>query len=257
MNLDARTPGEQLFEEYLLSNGITSFEHEKEYLGISKRVDYTIHFPDIDCLCEVKDIDYIDIPPMGAYDPHDRIREKIDECRKKFQKYKSFKVPRCGVLYNNNAHLVHLDKESVMFGAMEGDVGWSFVMNLQTGEKLPDSEGLTFLRDGKMSNFKGRPQNTSISALITLREIRVGFIQLCRYIHDNKNIAVSQWPSINFDESETHPGVIVWENWGASVPLPRNLFQGPYDERWAITEQGIERIYAGDRVLYCEELEKR
>jgi len=40
-------------------------------------------------------------------------------------------------------------------------------------------------------------------------------------------------------------GVIVWENVYARKPLPRELFNGPYDERYGLDGGDITRIFCG------------
>ena len=39
--------------------------------------------------------------------------------------------------------------------------------------------------------------------------------------------------------------VVVYENPFATIPLPRTIFVGPYDERWAQYEDGIARVFVG------------
>src|SRR5882762_4395563 len=107
-----RTPGEMVFEKCLNLHQIP-FEFEKEYLGKSKRPDYTIEWEDRPIVFDVKDFD----PPaklsmgLGAFDPYPPIREKIAEGRKKFKEYKEY---RCGlVLFNAGRPLVFLDKPDI------------------------------------------------------------------------------------------------------------------------------------------------
>ena len=51
--------------------------------------------------------------------------------------------------------------------------------------------------------------------------------------------AAKEFP--NFDIGEKQLGVIVWENAVARMPLSRELFTGPYDERWGY-EDGQQSI---------------
>ena len=50
--------------------------------------------------------------------------------------------------------------------------------------------------------------------------------------------------------------VIVHENPFARIPLPRELFRGPYDERYAGSEGRIERTFCGSQLATLEEEER-
>ena len=95
-----------------------------------------------------------------------------------------------------------------------------------------------FLRRGKMIHAT-ELHNTTISALITLRHVAVGRLRFGKIVKEFPNLEVDQtlvaaserFP--NFDIAEKELGVIVWENAVARIPLTRDLFTGPYDERWS------------------------
>jgi hypothetical protein len=78
--VQAKTEGERLFEEYLCSQRITNFEYEKEYSGKSKRIDYTVPL-DREYLFDVKDFSYTKVLEGGSYDPYRRLRGKISDLR--------------------------------------------------------------------------------------------------------------------------------------------------------------------------------
>jgi len=44
---------------------------------------------------------------------------------------------------------------------------------------------------------------------------------------------------------ELQQGVIVWENVYAREPLPRNIFNGPYDERYGLDGNDMTRVFCG------------
>lgn len=104
-----KTAGEAAFEDYLRSQGITDFIHEKPFPGKSKRPDYSVTLVGREHLFELKDIEKelptpaatrpdrehlsesedVDTEPttssfVGFWDPYGPIREKIDQARKKF-----------------------------------------------------------------------------------------------------------------------------------------------------------------------------
>jgi protein-tyrosine phosphatase len=261
---DMPTKGERLFEAYLLSQGITDYEFDKSHLGKAKRPDYSVAL-DREYLFEVKDFTPVDIPTSGAYDPHRRIRQKIDLAREQFREYKD--LPCSLVLYNNNSALIHLESPHIMLGAMYGDWGVSIDFNPELGELDPATERTEFHGRGKMIRPNwSEPQNTTISAVITLREFEVGprklGVFLERVKRRNPNITPAEAfaecfsQNIDFDKHERQLGVIVWENGFARVPLPRNLFCGTFDERWGRKGEAIDRVFVGSGITALEEIEK-
>lgn len=220
MKVKPSTIGERLFEEYLLSQGMINFEYEKSHESKSKRPDYFVHVGDKQYIFEVKDID----PPNlrkddRNYDVLAPIREKINRAAKQFKEYK--KWPCCLVLYNNGNRFVPLEDPLDMLGTMNGDPGATWNFDLSTDGLIPGTIRLTFGDNGKMIRPKlSEPQNTTISALITLRYVAI-------------------------KQDETKLGVIVWENRFARVPFPRELFCGPYDERYVFDGDRIKRAFVG------------
>ena len=259
------TKGERLFEAYLLSQGITSYEFEKSYPGKRARPDFSVTL-EREYLFEVKDFDPEDIFPSGAYDPYSRIRKKMEAGRKEFKEYKEW--PCCLVLYNDNASLVHLGEPSVMLIGMYGDYGVTIDFNPDVAGYDPITTRFRLLDGGKMIRpHPSEPQNTTISALITLRNVEVGSRKLGAFldrlmkkkpeITPVEALAETSSSVIDFDKHEIQLGVIVWENAFARIPFPRNLFCGPYDVRWG--QQGnkseIERVFVGSGIAALEELE--
>jgi hypothetical protein len=57
----------------------------------------------------------------------------------------------------------------------------------------------------------------------------------------------------NFDAEEKQLGVIVWENAVARIPLSRELFTGPYDERWGYEPNRQSIIFRGEKLRALSE----
>lgn len=259
---NTKTKGEALFEEYLCSQGITTFDYEKKYPGKKKRIDYTVLL-DREYLFDAKDFTYTDVPEAGFYDPYRRLRGKIDKLREQFREYKDW--PCCGVLYDDNAQLVDLTTPMIVLGAMYGNVGFSSQFNTETGEMVRGSEKEEFLSGGKML-LRGKKRgtvevrNTTISALITLRPVRIGYARLCNDFEGRKlkgGFDSRKWllAEHDFDQEEAYLGVIVWENAFAQLPFPRDVFSGHYDERYGVNEEGyLRRIQVGKGVAEYERL---
>ncbi len=161
------------------------------------------------------------IPPSAggfAVERYGRIREKINRCRSQFKDFKNKSC--CLVLYTLDP-FVRLTTPHVVLGAMYGDLGFTTAWDLTIGSPVPNSTQFAFLRNGKMFRYEsGRPQNQTISAVISLRRVPSGEL-----------------------------GVIVWENHHARLPFPRDMFCGPYDERWGKDGAHIKQIFAGKGVL--------
>jgi hypothetical protein len=164
------TTGELLFQEYLHAMRYP-FEFEKQFPGKSKRPDYTVTTNGVH-LFDVKD--FSPYMPLGfaAYDPYPRIREKIEEGREKFKQFKEF--PCSLVLYNKGNVFVHLESVDIMLGSMYGDSGFTFPVDTKLGRAAGPLKR-AFLGRGKMVR-PNRTQNTTISAVITLRHVAIGIL---------------------------------------------------------------------------------
>lgn len=218
---------ESLFEEYLISQSMTTFEFEKVWEGIPTRPDYTVQHNGAVYLFDVKQFENQTVIPRGgggfAIERYGRIRQKIDQVRSQLKYFKD--KPCCLVLYTLDP-FIRLQEPSVVLGAMYGDLGYNTLWDMTAGSPVPDSTRPAFLRNGKMFRSESRrKQNQTISALITLRQIG-----------RNKGL-----------------GVIVWENDFARIRFPREIFRGPYDSRWGREGDRVKRVFAGDALLDFEE----
>lgn len=115
-----------------------------------------------------------------------------------------------------------------------------------------------FLGGGKMI----RPthhQNTTISALITLRHVGLGIRQYRMMVKKYPNLGMEETLATaakefsNFDIGEKQLGVIVWENAVARIPLSRELFIGPYDERWGYEDGYQSIVFRGEKLADLSE----
>lgn len=233
--MDQKNISEELFERYLESQGI-AFEFEKQYEGRSRRPDYTVAIDGRDYLFEVKEFEPGDLPRgFSMFDPYTPIRAKIDAARKKFKEYEGF--PCCLVLYNNGA-FVMIDNPHVVLGAMYGDAGFKLPFDPNLGRAVGDLEP-AFLGRGKMIRPHWKePENRRISAILTLRHYPVGRRRYSRWWEGIEaqiragGIDREVVPEPDFDDGELGLGVIVWDNAYAEIPLPLDVFRGPYDGRW-------------------------
>ena len=254
MSSNKRTEGEKLFERYLASQDIP-FEFEKKQPGKSKLPDYSIEWRGKTVLFDVKDF----APPddltggSGAFDPYPRIREKIEQGRDKFREFKN--VCCALVLCNLGNPFVMLQDAHIMLGAMYGDSGFSFPVNVTTGIGDDTKLKRTFLNNGKMIRPQwSKPQNTTIAALITLSSIRPHeaheidhYSRLINVMKENRGKTIEEYEAAlrrkipTYDPDLVVPRVIVWHNAFARIPLPDDLFCGPFDSHLGVarTNEGL------------------
>lgn len=239
------------------------YEFEKEFPGKSRRPDYTVTKNGVS-LFDVKDFDPAAPKGVGAYDPYARIRQKIVAGKEKFKEFKEF--PCSLVLRNNGNPLVHLHKPEIVLGAMYGDSGVTIPIDTRTGAACGDFTP-AFLGRGKMFRYGDidNASNTTISALITLRFVGVGQRRIDKIWQERKSIdknfgkedlaaafaevcakAAKRHPDFNAEEKQL--GVIVWENAVARIQLSRELFTGPYDERWGFGDNQQRIVFRGEKL---------
>jgi hypothetical protein len=243
--------GEQLFATFLKNSKI-DYRYEPSHAAKSRRPDFVVSWGDIECFFDVKDRESsagLTITPeelqkqgvgflLPERDPYPWIRKKIEKGRKKFGEFKG--SPCALVLYAASGFASDLNSSDFMLGAMYGDVA------IRTGSETGPDE-LVFVDNGKMFRPKSRTaQNTTISALITLRIVDVGYAR--RRKLRRSSLATTNWmlpqeiPAALFEQQL---GVIVWENIYAVAPLPADMFVGPFDERWGMMDNRIRRTYVG------------
>ncbi len=276
-----KTAGEVAFEDYLRSQGVTDFIHEKPFPGKSKRPDYSVTLVGREHLFELKDIekelpvpavalqdrahlseaeDADTEPPtpsfVGFWDPYGPIREKIDQARKKFKEFKDYP---CSLVIHLTHGFALIDDPKVIYGAMHGDPAIEFLLDKEKGRLVPDSQREVFTKDGRMTQPHWKdPQNTTINAIIALRGVRIGEK---RFVHEYLAQFGKGWPAhiddeVDYDKTEIGRGVVVFENVHARFPLDRQLFRGRFDERWGADGDTVTRIFAGPGVLECDALDE-
>lgn len=263
------TRGETVFAEYLAASGIP-FDFERVHAGKAKRPDFTINCNGVDCFFDIKDREKSGLveDPLapregedmlfgGAIDPPSRwIREQIEQGRRKFKEFK--KSPCAIVMFPTDGRGHDLGEPDLVLGAMYGDYG--IVIRRDPGTDRFDSGKAEyhFLDNGKMIRPRWQtPQNTTLSALLTLRTVNIGEARLRRHI-DEHYPDLDCWDTaiqskVDFNIFECHAGVIVWENAFAATPLPADLFRGPYDEVWG---GDGSRTHLGAGVAECLQAEE-
>ena len=266
----AKTESELLFEEYLRSHALGYFEFEPEISGTSARPDYRLLVRGEPILFEVKEFNPDSVLFIsgkgGAYDPYGRIREKIEASRKKFKDLEGFSC--CLVLYNSSHPLVDLNSSEIIYGAMLGNFGYQFPVDIATGIGDPDKMTPVFHGGGKMLRYKNgeavAAQNKTISAIVALGHLGLGMRRFSSYVDRVKAesggaLSIEQvWKMTEAavgterDLSLRQLRVVVYENPFARLRLPDAIFQGEYDERYGPEDGKLTRRFAGDGILELE-----
>ncbi len=245
MNI-VRTEGEILFERYLWERGL-SFDFEKPEEGKRKIPDYSIDWHGEKCFLDVKDFERRCIPEeSSAFDPYPPIREKILQGRKKFKEYREHCCAL--VLRNLGNSTVRLEFPDIVLGSMYGDAGFTFPVDVGAGRGDLSQTRQVFLGRGKMIRpYWSKPENTTLSALITLTIIQPHYVALSELFREHPGCGIEECRQElirvipNFDETLEVPRVIVWYNAYARIPFPSDLFNGPYDTHFGVVD-GEQRI---------------
>jgi hypothetical protein len=266
-----KNESELVFEECLRNHGLADFVYEPPIPGTQSKPDYRVSFGGTHVYFDVKEFesDPSDfIPAFGAIDPYGPIRWKIHDVWKQFQGCEGHP---CGlVLYNSKKPLVYLWSELVC-GAMFGDLGIQFPFN--PNQDLLDAEAReVFTKRGKMVHYEeGRatePRNLNTSAVIVLERLGVGErrfkVELRRNERERKKLSRAEaWEILEKaqgtenDYASQKLRVVVCENPGARRPLPREMFRGPYDERYGAANAYITRLFVGEGLRELEDLEAK
>jgi hypothetical protein len=261
-----QTISELLFEQYLVDSGLGPAEHEPLIAGRTSRLDYRLIHQGQPFWFEVKEFGEADVGADGAYDPYISIRNRIGKAAKQFTDYKG---ESCSIVfYNDRLNLASIYAPEVVLGAMLGNVSVSVQVNFETGEELgPPRTG--FSEGGKLIHPTLKvPQNTTISAIIALERLGVGgrefrvMVAAKEAAEDRRLPWTEFFELLQVDREKNNRHVLrtmVYENPYAAIPLPRDLFRGPYDERWGMFENEplIGRIYAGPELVKLEESERQ
>ncbi|MFA5422245.1 MAG: hypothetical protein WC374_00105 [Phycisphaerae bacterium] len=258
-----KNESEKIFEQYLNSNGYQEkWAYEPTIPGKSKNPDYMLNFNNKNHFFEVKELREKLNTPKGAghTNLYSSLRSEINEARKQFKEYKKFSCSL--VVYNVDDGQAILAPLFVL-SAMLGNLGFSTKFNTAEGTAVKGAGKNCFLGSGKMIDYKKKkPWNTTISTIIVLEDDFLDDSEYQRAIKEemeNKNRPLTGIEKFAIAEIESHHStnvtrVVVVENPFARIAFPDGLFVGPFDERWKIQNDKIERVFAGDALREIEGL---
>lgn len=251
--LSKKPVSEQAFEEYLSKRGIAA-RYEELPRGLTRPVDYSFDFEGVTIRCDVKEwAPRESLPGLGAMDPCERIRDKIEKGKEKFKQYKGRGEPCLLALCHFGPQLIVLDEYAIL-GAMRGNIGW--VVPLNTKTDLRETSRLDFLSGGRMFQHTGdgsvRSLNTTISAIaviasINVRARRVAIQERHQQADTGRRLTIDGFGELYAKDSspEEEVRLIVYDNLEAAVSLPGGFPNGPYDERFGSDGEHLRRIFGG------------
>ena len=254
---------EQHFSCYLDEHRY-SWTYEPQIEGKKKKPDFLARRDGVEFLSDTKERLPKPAPPGARhFDPIKPVRRLIDEGRLKF---KEFAERLCVlVAYNNGGCDTRLDPTYV-FGAMLGDPGFTLDFDPESGTCDPNSAQNVFLEHGgrmirHYEPLEPRDSPNYISAVAALTLYRVPNPAFQRASAEEQEIQrLQKGPDLTTHEKleitykllqsvpmtlREAPRVVVCINPFARHPLPDNLFDGPYDERWAIQNGTLQQVFGG------------
>ena len=245
------------FERYLGEQNLTTYDFEPDVEGKNKKIDYRLLIGDATLYLEVKEFQESPSAVInGAFDPYKRINSKIESA---LQNLGDYEEHCCSiVLYNASDRYVHLSSDFLL-GAMLGPICcvaplYEHGMNL--------NEAIMTFGDGGylIDHQEHRVRNCHISSVIHLEDFPIG-----RYLFDKEHKERSQQLQRKLSRNEvldlikergnqehnygeTVLRVVVCENPFANIPLPKNIFNGPSDERYGSDGMHIARNFTGNEL---------
>jgi hypothetical protein len=239
-------PGESLFKRYLQSDGYSVLAYEPD-LGTVKRPDFLIHAAGHEVVVEVESFNTPPMPstPRSGFVNMSRqvtaVRRKITAGADQLKGIEGY--PLVVVLANPRNSWVPLDGPSII-GALFGDLQVSFT-----------ADGELFFhagRNGKLHvkepDGSVRGNHPHISAVAVLRYIypQAAWAAAMRRSQDAGNedplAIVRKSLFLLGEQGEAAAEAVcldVYESVSeTAIPLPREVFAGPHDTRWGITDPG-------------------
>lgn len=264
--METKNESEKVFEQYLDTNGFKcKWTYEPSGYG-NTRPDYLLECNNEKYFFEVKELRKKSDGPIEratSANLYSSLRTEINEVRKQFKEYKQYS---CSLVVFNVSDSTVLFDPLFILGAMLGDLGLQAYYNPDRGEVVSGSIRNAFLNGGKMIDYKGkRKQNTTISAILLLEEFLDNIeIEKAMRNEEQKHGRIfkgQEWIDIRMKLHKDHPmervaRIVVMENPFARMPLPSDLFNGPFDERWRWTNSNIERVFWGSKLKELEVLKK-
>ena len=219
-----------------------------------KHPDYSVDCMGKICLFEIKEFDDPLRKPTGGFSPCPAIREKITQARKQFKRYRN----HCCVLVLWNSKSVY---RSALPDAVASAAFGEFILMdcLATANLRSEPQTYQFIGSAELTPT----HNTTISAIVTLTPYRLNHLwldvwrELDARHKRGETIDVRDQVDLLQQFSEKSPTrfsyegtirVIAIENPYARIPLPTELFVGPFDQRWRMDAGRLGVAFIGSEL---------
>jgi hypothetical protein len=247
-----KTHSELLLEEYFVRLKI-QFQYEPEVPGKKKRPDFLIKHGNAEVWLEVKEFEAPAPMPTSPFDPLPPIIEKIDQARKKFKEFKSC---ACGLVLHSCTSVYRNTCLDVVLAAMLGGNSVCEPLSIDYIEDAPYR--FRFFGNSALSHDR----NTTIGAVVILQHWQVNELWvdvrnelLNRQAKGEKILPGADLQLLAERQDEpiqvTYPNTtrcVVLENPHAHIAFPRDLFNGPFDQRWGINGDDYTLLWMGSEL---------
>jgi len=285
------TVSERYFADYL-DDAKHDWVHHPNIPGQLKKPDFVFSHSGVQVLCDLKErtpnAEQLEEQRLEGeaieagepnqnnprhFNPVKEVRHSIAEGRSKF---KDFDGHLCAlIVYNMGRRDMRLDPYTI-FGAMLGNPGVGFNLNVETGVVDIGSLQSGFLPRGGAMIRKYAPLTPSkslrnISAVVALEPYHIPNPLFEDAFNEEMERQKSQLerPLSGEERATIHNDLIIdhgmhaslGNTWGltvctnpfASIPFPNDLFTGPYDEHWSIVDDQMTRVFVGEQRLALDQ----
>lgn len=251
MLASSTTESEAIFQRYLENQ-----KHQWTRVESAdwKHPDYSVDCMGKTCLFEIKEFDDPLKKPTGGFSPCPPIREKITQARKQFKRYRNH---RCVLVLWNSKSVYRSALPDAVASAAFGE----FIRMDRPATENLRSEPQTYQFFGSAELTP--THNTTISAIAILTPYRLNhlWLDVWRELDAREKrgevIDVRDQFDLLQQLSEKGPNrfsyegtirVIAIENPYARIPLPTELFVGPFDQRWRMDSGLLGVAYIGSEL---------
>jgi hypothetical protein len=262
--VSGRNDSEVWFERYAAEHGLEGGDEHQPDLGggtDAAQPDFRVRKGDSSAIVEVKEFETSvldqrlkeagprNVVMLDAESELSTTRNKLEKAvKKQLRPYRHLGEPLIVCLANPNGIWVDLDSDDVL-AAMNGDPAYVFSVNSETGEAVNDAH-FQLTDNGSFVD-----SHRYVSAVMTLHRGSLAAEAVQRWHDENE----SRWAGIEDPDNRIKARVAAldddalkqvealegdfyfvrvyesrWAALGEAVPVPRDLFNGPRDEFWAI-----------------------
>jgi hypothetical protein len=256
---------ELAFEACLKDRGFDEPEHQPTVEGKTKRLDFRVYMSDTPLFFEVKEFkkekEIEEGITGGCIDLYEPIYRKIEDALEQIAQYGEYCCSL--VLYARDASFVSLDPQSVLGGFL-GPLSLKVFADPVSGETHEVSFWDASQGGYSLDAETLTPRNKYLSAIIALEKFPIGTFltdgkwekmrdlevtNLGRALNDEETCdLITKFLAENPDHGKIIMRALVFEHPDADHQLPREIFTGPYDERFGREGDRMVRVFLGSEL---------